>query len=410
MTETSSAVSAPATPSATAVASVYPENWVAYITPFATTLGKSVDEVTNLLKGLVGEPGDQAIALLKDESMAPSADIKGVLVGTPTAIANKAIKQLREAATVATTSTTVAFNATDILPVVPSDESWLSALRAGGVLKVEQSTVISAVRAALAYRAGLFDIPDSLAKRMEAFADENAEPVPADFFAIRKQMTRRSYAEIFEAIPGLDGNFVTEARKAQLFARIDASLWPSIVSFQGQLKAWVEAWQQGAANPAMMMNAIMSLAGGSTGATPPGMMQPPDTGALRDASDAFADNINKVFAGTGVQVASALAFDASRIKETLENPRLPSLIGAANRDQMLRQLGVEVSATYPRMETNLTKFVLGVMKIRDLAAGNEELQYFSSLYMLGAQIPWDQLNSGKRQNTSTGVLRRGASN
>jgi hypothetical protein len=66
---------------------------------------------------------------------------------------------------------------------------------------------------------------------------------------------------------------------------------------------------------------------------------------------------------------------------------------------MLRMLGVEVSATYPRMETNLTKFVLSVMAIKNLAAGNEELQFFGSLYMLGSQIPWDQLNMGKRTNS-----------
>ena len=90
-----------------------------------------------------------------------------------------------------------------------------------------------------------------------------------------------------------------------------------------------------------------------------------------------------------------------RVKETLENQRLPALIGAANRDQMLRQLGVEVSAAYPRMETNLTKFVLSIMKIDGLAAGNEELQFYSSLYMLGAQIPWDQLNAKRSAGRST---------
>lgn len=372
-----------------------PEKWLAYITPFATSIGKSAEEVATMLKPLVGDPGDQAIVLLKDASLSPDADIKGVLAGIPIAVANMAIKQLREVISVA--PATVAFGGSDVLPLVPTDESWLSAVCASGALKVEQSSVISAVRAALAHRAGLYEIPDLLSARMETFADENAEPVPPDFYEIRNQMTRRSYAEIFAALPGLNGSFVTEKRKSQLFSRIDANLWPSIVSFQSQLKAWVESWQQGAANPAMMMSAIMSMAGGGVGAMPPGMMAPPDTGALRDAADEFTNNINKVFAGTGVQIVSALAYDARQIKETLENQRLPSLIGAANRDQMLRQLGVEVSATYPRMETNLTKFVLGVMKIKDLAAGNEELQYFSSLYMLGAQIPWDQLNNGKRQ-------------
>ena len=123
-------------------------------------------------------------------------------------------------------------------------------------------------------------------------------------------------------------------------------------------------------------------------------MQPPDTGGLRDNAAAVADAVNRVFAGTGVQIAAALAYEANRIKDTLSNPRLPAMIGAANRETMLRQLGVAVSATYPRLETNLTKFVLAVMQAQEQPAGTEELQYFAAMFMLGSQIPWDQLGSG----------------
>jgi hypothetical protein len=287
----------------------------------------------------------------------------------------------------------------------------LVALKAGGVLKVDQSTVISAIRAALAHRAGLFTIPDGLVTLMERFADENQEAVSPDFFKIRKQLTRRNYAEVFEAVEGLEGSYVTEPRKKQLFARIDENMWPAIIAFYAQLKSWQDAWMQGAANPAIMMSAMLTM-GGRGGALPPGMMQPPDTGILRDTADAMADAVNKVFAGTGVQIAAALAFEATKIRETLENPRLPALIGAANRDQMLRQLKVAVSATYPRLETNLTQFVLSVMQLKDQPAGNEEVQYLGALFMLGSQIPWDQLsgdNSGGRI-TGIGGSRRGGTN
>jgi len=299
----------------------------------------------------------------------------------------------------------VSFDA--VLPTVPSDSAWLEALRTGGVLKVDQSTVISAVRAALAYKAGLFAIPGKLVEEMETFADANDEQVDPEFFRLRKQITRRSYADIFAAIDGLDGNYVTEARKKQLFSRIDEHLWPAIMAFYDQLQSWQKAWMQGAANPTMMMAAIVSATGGGT-AMPPGMMQAPDTGVLRDHADAVADSVNRVFAGTGVQIAAAMAYDATNIKETLSNPRLPALIGAANRDQMLRQLGVAVSATYPRLETNLTRFVLAIMQVKDQPAGNEELQYFGTLFMLGSQIPWDQLGGGRSGKlTGIGGGRRG---
>ena len=374
-----------------------PEAWTTFIAPFAETLGKNVDDVTVSLKDLVGEPGDQAIALLQDPAMTPDADIKRVLNGTPSAIANKAISRLRS--TAASPATAMALGAFDVLPQVPADEAWLTALRTGGVLKVEQSTVISAIRAALAGRMGLFDIPEKLAHAMERFADSNAEPVPEEFFKLRKILTRRNYAEIFEAIDGLDGTFVTDARKRELFARINDHLWPALIGFQMQLKGWIESWQQGAANPAALMTALMSFAGGG-GSLPPTMMAPPDSGALRDSADAFNDEMNKVFSGTGIQIASALAVDAGRVKQVLENQRLPALVGAANREQMLRQLGVEVSATYPRLETNLTRYALGIMAVKDQPGGNEELQFFSSLYMLGSQIPWDELNKGGRSDRS----------
>ncbi|MBP9758005.1 MAG: hypothetical protein KBD06_05375 [Candidatus Pacebacteria bacterium] len=371
-----------------------PEAWITFITPFADVLGKPVLEVSEMLAKVVGQPGDQAIALLQDSTLSPDTDIKGALNGTPSAVANAAIKKLR--ADTSMHSPTALALGLDVLPPVPAEDSWLNALRAGGILKVDESSVISAIRVALADRVNLYDIPDTLAKRMEAFADENAEPVPEEFFKIRKQLTRRNYAEIFEAIDGLDGNFVTEARKNQLLSRINTSLWPALVSFHAQLKAWVEAWQQGAANPAMMMNAMLAISGAGAAAMPPGMMQPPDTGALRDQGLVLNDEINKVFAGTGIQIAAALAYDASRIKTLMENPRLPGMIGANNRDQMLKQLRVEVSAAYPRLETNLTRYVLSVLSLKNLPAGNDELQFFSSLYMLGSQIPWADLDMGRR--------------
>ncbi len=306
----------------------------------------------------------------------------------------------------ATAPNPVAVSFDSVLPSVPTDASWLEALRTGGILKVDQSTVIAAIRAALAHRAGLFGITDSLVRLMEQFADENDEQVDAEFFKLHKQMTRRNYSEIFDAIDGLSGNYVTDTRKKRLFLRIDQHLWPAIISFYDQLRSWQEAWLQGAANPALMMNAVLGAVGGGM-AMPPGMMQPPDTGVLRDHADAVADAVNKAFAGTGVQIAAALAYDASKIKESLENPRLPALTGCANRDQMLKKLDVAVSATYPRLETNLTRFVLAVMRVKDQAAGNEELQYFGALFMLGSQIPWDQLGgtSGnpKRSASITGI-------
>ncbi len=280
-----------------------------------------------------------------------------------------------------------------VLPSIQDDESWLKALKTGGVLKVDQSTVIGAVRAALAKRVGLYEVPAMLAAAMEAFAEESEEQVDPTFYQLREQMTRRNYADIFAAVPGLNGSFVTEKRKNALLGRLNDYLWPTVISFNNQLKGWQESWMQGAANPGFMM---MALVGGG-GALPPGAMQAPDTASLRDAADAVKDAINKAFAGTGVQISAALAYEAQEIKKSLEDPRLPALVGVANREQLLKKLGVAVPATYPRLETNVTKYVLSVLGLEDQASGNEELSYLGALFMLGSQIDWNQLGAGRNR-------------
>lgn len=364
----------------------------------------SADATGNAFEDLLRKYGadDEVIAKIRDLGATSVDDLSALTAedfvgaGMKLVQARKLVASLVTPTAPAVDSAAAAMSSASldtILPKVPDDGSWLESLKTGGVAKVDRSTVLAAVRAGLASRTGLFDVPALLVQAMEAFADTNDEPVDPVFFGLRKQLARRTYAEVFQAIPGLEGSFVTEARKQQLFQRINDHLWPAIISFNEQLKAWQDAWMQGAANPGMFMAALAASSGGGMG-MPPGMMSPPPTDALRDQADAIADAVNRVFSGTGVQIASALAYDAAQIKDTLEDPRLPALIGAANRDQMLKQLGVGVNATYPRLELNLTRFVLACMQAKDQPGGNEELQYFGALFMLGSQIPWNELTGG----------------
>lgn len=358
------------------------------------------DAVVGKVRDELGVTNESDLALLNEQDLVGA----GLKVVQARKLLNSLVQPVPHAVTDSTAMGSVALDA--VLPMVPDDGSWLNMLQTGGILKVGQSSVMSAVRAGLANRVGLYDVPGKLSAEMEQFADNNDEQVPPEFYALRKQLSRRSYAEIFEAIDGLDGNFVTDARRRQMFERIDQNLWPAVFSFYEQLKGWQESWAQQSANPALFMQALSSMTGGGGLAMPAGMMQPPDTGTLRDAAAAVNDSINRVFAGTGVQIAAALAYDAQQIRKTLEDPRLPSLVGAANREQMLRQLGVSVSSTYARLEVNLTRFVLGVMQAQDQVAGSEEYQYYGMLYMLGSQIPWDTL--GARGDRLSGIIGRQA--
>jgi len=370
--------------------------WDSVVGPFAKVIAKPVVEIATALKELVGEPSDSAAELLQNVEDTPDADIKDALkdLGVPRAVLGKAIKSLRKAPKPVTADDAAsAMNLSlGILPDVPDDESFLQALRTGGELKVDRTTVISAVRSALAKSCNLYDIPAELVRRMEAFAEDMEEAVSPDFFKLRKLLTRRSYAEIFAAIDGLEGSFVTEARKKTFLARLDENLWPSVLSFHEQLKAWMETWQQTAGNPAAIFGAIAGMVGGGGVAMPAGMMAPPPTDNLKDAALGVNDDINKLFAGVGIPVARALAYDAQTIKGVLTDPGLPMQIGAPNREQMLKMLKVNVSADYVRLEQNVTKYLLGIMGYNDVTS-EIDLQYLSALFMLGNAIPWETIRN-----------------
>jgi hypothetical protein len=293
---------------------------------------------------------------------------------------------------------TVQVDVNRVLPNVPDDGSWLEALKVGGVLKVDESTIIAVIRVGLANRTGFFAVPEKLTIAMEKYAELNEEPVSAVFYKLRKQLTRQNYGDLFAALDGMDGRYVTGPAKKELAERVDRHMWPAIISFKDQLNAWVETWTKGMNNPMAMMAALMSQ--GRGGAVPPGMMQPSDTAGLHDYAESVADAINKAFAGTGVQIAAAQAYEATQIRKTLEDMQLPGLVGAANRDQMLKQLGVAVSGKYPRLETHLIQYVLGILRLKDQPSGQDEWNYLWSLCMLGGQIEWDQLAA---PSTTSGV-------
>ncbi|MCW3097798.1 MAG: hypothetical protein JWL77_3416 [Chthonomonadaceae bacterium] len=373
------------------------QTWSGYIAPFATAIGTTIDDVTERLQALVGEPGSEAIEALRNEEYTPFADIQAVLNNVPSARLRKAVAENLRAKPEDTSGpvlaprTNLSLDASlGILPNVPDDASLLAQIKANPSLKVSQSTVILAVRAALAERCGYFQIPILLVDRMEHYAESLEEPVSEDFYKLRKLVTQRDYAEIYEGMPGVDGNFVSQKRRDVFLRRLDILLWPALTSFQTQLKAWGESWQQGVMSPTTTM--ALLFGGASRESLPPGMMQPPPTDSLRDAADAVNLQINKVFAGVGVPVALAMGYDSLKIKEVLENPSLPAQVGTANRDQMLRLLNVAVTPDYPRLEENLVRYLLAILRYPSVAP-DAELGFLTALTMLGGQIPWDKLTA-----------------
>jgi hypothetical protein len=117
---------------------------------------------------------------------------------------------------------------------------------------------------------------------------------------------------------------------------------------------------------------------------------------LRKAAEGVIDRINRVFAGTGIVTARALAYDANRVKEVLKTETLPAQLGAANREQMLKKLGVNVSSDHVVLEQTATRFALGVMNYPKIDAGDREYAYLTALYQLGVSIDWELLDGSGR--------------
>jgi hypothetical protein len=221
---------------------------------------------------------------------------------------------------------------------------------------------------------------------MEVFAEKQEEPVGASYIEIQKLLAQKRYGDVFSAM-GLDGKFMSEAKKKEFLVKVNATLWKSMGDFHSQLLAWQETWMKGM-NPSFM---FVLAAGKSTGSElPPNLMTPPDTAPIIAKGEEFINSVNKIFSGLGIPVARALAFDATRILGILKNENLPAQIGLTTKDQMLKELGVNIGSDIVRGEQSLSRYALGVMSLPTVPA-DAEIQYFSALLQLGQSIPWDKV-------------------
>lgn len=391
------AVSAPvpgaSSPVEGAVAPTVPALWQERVGKFAEKVGKPAADVSAALAPLVGEPSDDGLETLSDTESCPDEDLLDALkpLSIPKARLRKALPLLRgptvkvETAPAATAAPAPGFS-TDVLPHVPDDESFVAVLRAGGTLKVDQNAVLAAIKTALAAKVGLYDLPKALLDAMTAHAEGINEPCSDAYYEVEKLVHSARYAEV---LGNISGRIVSERNKNQLLSRLDEHLWSGLRSFQQQLSAWQDAWMAGSANPNIMFAAMAASMGG--GVMPPGMMQPPDASPVRDAAEAMNDVMNKVFAGVGIPVARAMAYEAQRVKKVLSDSRLPASIGTPNYEQMLRKLGTAVSADYERLERNVARYALGVMELPKVTAGQQELTYLGAMLQLGLAIQWDRL-------------------
>jgi len=366
-------------------------NWNLRINEFATAVGLTPEQINEALKGIVGEPSDEGLLLLSNKDAAPDNDIKDALMDLkiPSAKLNLNLKILR--GPVVEVPKDVKNNSTgqgsDFLPKIPDSKSFLEMLRTGGVLKVDVIEVLSAIKAAFGKKVGLYKIAENILDLMEKHSLELEQPCGDAFYKTQKLLTRNKYGDVL-TILNLDGKYVSEGRKKEFFARLDSRLWNALRDFNQQLTSWNQSWMAGASSPHFVMLAMSAQQTGTP--LPAGMMAPPDTSMLHTQAESFVNEINRIFAGPGIPIARALAYEATNIVEIIEDPTLPAQVGATNKDEMLKKIGILVGSDIVRAEQAVSKYALAIMSL-DKVSPDMELIYLMQMFQLGSGIPWDKL-------------------
>ena len=361
-----------------------------------------MEDLLAKLKGLLGDDAkaNDVLEKAKGEGLTSGEDAKllteaeWIGYGVPKIQARKLTAELNKpAAAPAPAPVAVTGVMTSVLPTVPDDGDFLKQLQVGGTLKMQPADVIAAVRVTFAQRYGLFDIDERIVSAMEQRAEEMEEPYPQVYYDIRKALSRKAHAEILQALE-VPGTIVSDRNKKAFLGRL-AGIWDVLADFQERIDGWQGAWQTKMSNPGVLFSGIAAMmSGGAAAGAASGLVDAPDTAPVLDAASSVIDNLNRMFAGAGIPVARALAADAVQLRQLFEKPEIVMATGAATREEMIKKLGLAVTADTVRSEKSVTQYVLSVLKLPECPV-NQLPMYIVALKELGANIPWESLRSGR---------------
>jgi hypothetical protein len=376
------------TPATTPTPAPASSKWEATIEPLVKRLKLDSKAVTEKLLAakLVDAADDSGAEVLMDADAIDLADFRAAFPEAAKGSLNLAIKDIRAKAPKSEKKpeTTPAANVVPagvaapppvgmyVIPEVPEGTDFLTALSTSKSLTVDVVSIRAAMEALFADSRSLSEIPEKLAKAMEAHADTIEEPVGDTFLEVLKFVRARKWAEV-----NVDSNFVTQARKKNVLERL-RELPAAVYQFHHVLSGWNEQLKSNRAG-----NPLGILAGGVNALYPP-----PDE--VIAAAEGVVGCLRRAFGGLGVMVAKAMAYEGLKIKETLERPELPALVGASNREIMLKQLGVDLTNADIRAERNVARYVIYVATVVNKSLpGGQEGPALEALFQLGQTIvPW----------------------
>jgi hypothetical protein len=373
--------------------------WLAAIQPLVERLEMTPEAVTTAIVSarLVKAPTDASADSLTDPDAIADADFAGAFPDAAKGDLKKAVKEMRAVAAPNVTPPPLTPIASQMLaqqpstvvsqyliPDLPETESLLTALSASKTLTIDALTIRAALEAFHADSMNLSEVPENIVRMMETHADMIEEPVGEKFTEVLRFVRERKYADV-----NVDSRLVTKERKA-VFMRKLTELPSSVRDFHAVLSSWNENLRTNrSANP------FGVLSGANFWPAPDDVIA---------ASEGVVACLKKVFAGLGVHVARALAYEAIKIRETVESPDLPTLTGQVNKELMLKALGCNLTNADVRLERNIAKYILFVAtKVPTDLPGGQEGAALEALWNLGQMIqPWMNDTSRASQSRETG--------
>lgn len=272
-----------------------------------------------------------------------------------------------------------------VLPEVPDNETWMRGFKVAGKLLVNDSVCIALVRAGLAEPVGISKIPEALLVKLELEADKRQEPAGPSYWRIVNAINQRKYADVLSALTGGTTPSITVAQRKKLMARMSEIMLPAL-----------ERSIDGACD---FLSRLVQLSGVAMGANLAGgvqydarvqamlqaLTQVPDTGEIHELADDLRDAFNKTCSGTGMVTATKIAMEYAKVKEILDDPELYALCNVANRDQLVREMNLQVSGALVRTEESLVQFVYAMIRL-DQVPPEIEPVYVVQMCNLAARI------------------------
>ena len=277
------------------------------------------------------------------------------------------------------------------IPVIPvDDESFLAILKTSGIQQPLDATVVAGIKAYLASKKGLFDLPKILLDKMQTAAESLNKPIRGGEFAeVRRIIVERDYAAILDAIDGQGcARYIDGDKRKKVLERVKSTLLPALVSFHGALQNYRTGLQE-----SLGQNVMMAFMSGNQQAMEMARMSMvmPNTMQLKSAAEKFVVKANATFAVWGEAAARCLASDAIQIKKVLQLPQLPGLCGYASAEDFMMNISKDVTSEDIALEANLARYAYLLLVLNRGVAADAEKTLIGELMQIDIAINWNSL-------------------